>query len=117
MQWQNIISITIGTTIGTVSLLISILLIIICCYKRSHPNQSISKQEDALNSVIINKNGRSNSSTSFINNDYHNNMTLLASLRRLAILELEQQQQTETFAYENPSLDNTELTQTKTVRF
>jgi hypothetical protein len=111
----NIISITIGTIIGTVSLLITIILTIICCYKRSHPNQSISKQEDALHSVIINKHVRSNSSTSFINNDYHNNMTLLASARRLAILELEQQ--TETFAYENPSLDYTELTHTKTMRF
>ena len=111
----DIISITIGTIIGTILLLISIILIIICCYKHSHSNQSISKQDDSLRSVIINKHFRSHSSISFVNNDYHNNMTLLASPRRLAILELEQQ--TQTFAYENPSLDHIELTHTKTMRF
>jgi len=111
---ENNISIIIGTTIGIILLLISIILIIICCYKRSRHNQSLSKQEDSLHSVIINKHFRS---VSFINNDYHNKMTLLASPRRLAILELQQQQQQETFTYENPSLNLNELINPKTMRF
>lgn len=100
----NDISIIIGTTIGIIVLLILLIVLIIYCYKRYE-----HKQEDL---VIINKNARS---ISFINSSYHNNMTLLASPRRLAILELQQQE--EMFTYENPSLDLNELIQSKTVRF
>jgi uncharacterized membrane protein YukC len=101
---NNNIPIIIGATIGSILLLILIIIILIYCYK-----QSQSKQDDSLHSVIIDKHFRS---ISFINNDYHNNMTLLASPRRLALLELQQ-----TFTYENSSFDFNEFINTKTMRF
>jgi uncharacterized membrane protein YukC len=101
----NNISIIVGATIGIILLLILIIITIIYFYKQSRQNQS----KDSLHSVIINKHIRS---ISFINNDYHNNMTLLVSPRRLAILELQQQ-----FNYENSSFDLNELTHPKTIRF
>jgi uncharacterized membrane protein YukC len=103
----NNISIIVGATIGIILLLILIIITIIYYYKHSHYNQT----KDSLHSVIINKHIRS---ISFINNDYHNNTTLLVSPRRLAILELQQQQE---FNYENSSFDLNELTNSKTMRF
>jgi hypothetical protein len=109
---DNNISIIIGTTIAVISFLILITMTIICCYKRFHRNQFQSREDDSFNSVIMNKHIRS---ISFISNDYHNNMTLLASPRRLAMLELQQQE--EKLTYENPSFDLNELLNTKTMRF
>jgi len=103
----NNISIIVGATIGIILLLILIIITIIYFYKQFRQNQS----KNSLHSVIINKHIRS---ISFINNDYHNNRTLLVSPRRLAILELQQQQE---FNYENSSFDLNELTHPKTIRF
>jgi hypothetical protein len=100
----NDISVIIGPTIGILLLLILIITIIIYCYKHSHHNQSISKQNNSRH--------KHSQSISSINNDYHNNMTLLASPRRLAILELQQQ-----FSYENSSCDLNELIDATTIRF
>lgn len=120
----DIIWVTVGTIISIVFVIILIIIItVICCYKRSHLNPTKSKQDDSLQSMITNKYSRSNSSISFINNAYHNSTTLLASNRRFAILELQQQEEqnlnpSQTFAYENPSCDLNELTiDTKTMRF
>ncbi len=102
------IFIIIGTTIGTILCLIFILITIIYCYKRFYHQ---SKEEDeSFHSVMVNKHFRS---ISFISNDYHNNMTLMVPSRRLAILELQQQDEEEQFTYENPLLE----IDTKTVRF
>lgn len=49
---------------------------------------------------------------SFISEDVHNHLTLLASSRRLAILELQQQGE-QISSYENPTFDLNE----KTMRF
>ncbi len=87
-------------------------MIIICCCKYFHRNQTQSRENDSLQSVFVNKHVRS---ISFISNDYHNNMTLLASPRRLAMLELQQQE--EKLSYENSSFDLNELFNTKTIRF
>lgn len=112
--------IAIGTTLGTVLLLICIILTIVYCYTHFYYNRSISKQEQSLHSAMINKDFRSNSSISFINYDYHNNTTLLAPSRRLAILELQQEQTlnpSQTFAYENPSFHLNEIKHIRTMRF
>jgi hypothetical protein len=111
----NNISIIIGTTIGITIFVILFIMIIIYCCKRIHRRQFQSRENDSLQSVITNKHVRS---ISFVSNDYHNNMTLLASPRRLAMLELQQQEEEEEeFSYENSSFDFNELFDTKTMRF
>ena len=65
--------------------------------------------------MISNKNVRINLSVSFTNSDYHDNMTLLMSFRRLTILKL-QQEQCQTFTYENSPLNLSELANMKIVQ-
>lgn len=88
--------------IGIVTFITSILFAILCLHKRSH-----SKNEPPLHAVIITKHFQS---ASFINNAYHNDMTLVVSSRRLAMLELDQQ--IDALAYDNP----TDLTDSKAIR-
>ena len=107
----NIVSVIFGVVISSVLILIPIIITIIYCYKRSHHNQ---EQEDSLHTVIRSKNIRSDSTISIINDGYHNNMTLLASPRRLAILELQQQR---TLTHENSTFNSTELLNTEIMRF
>ena len=98
------LSIIIGAIIGaSFSLLFVIILIIYSC-KRCQ--SSSVNQDDSLHSIIVQKSSRS---MSFISDDFHNNMTLLASPRRLAILELQQQEE-EISSYENPAFDLNERT-------
>jgi len=145
----EIIFVIIGITAGT-GLLVGSIITTYFCYKRYRRNQLTSNiqpskqqhEEDYLHSVIINqhiaKHLRPNSAISFISNNYHNEMTLIAPPRRLAMLEEQQKQQNEratlvienplislstnpiekkletlqTFVYENPSLELGELTTT-----
>lgn len=102
-------SLIIGITIGVILVFILLIILIIFYYKRF-----FRKHDD---SMIIHKDTRS---ISFINYDYHYNMTLLASPRRLAILELQQKQEEEedeSCTYDNPSFNSNELIQSRTVRF
>ncbi|CAF0740475.1 unnamed protein product [Adineta steineri] len=113
----DIIFVIIGVTAGT-GLLISSIITTYCCCKRYRRNrlpsnsQSTKQQheEDYLHTVIINqhiaKHLRPNSALSFISNSYHNDMTLIAPPRRLAVLEQQQQLQKQhepaTLIIENP---------------
>jgi len=148
----EIIFVIIGITAGT-GLLVGSIITTYFCYKRYRRNQLTSNiqpskqqhEEDYLHSVIINqhiaKHLRPNSAISFISNNYHNEMTLIAPPRRLAMLEEQQKQQNEratlvienplislstnpiekkletlqTFVYENPSLELGELTTTSAI--
>jgi hypothetical protein len=151
----EIIFVIVGITAGT-GLLISSIITTYCCYKRYRRNQLTSNiqpskqqhEEDYLHSVIINqhiaKHLRPNSTISFISDNYHNDMTLIAPPRRLAMLEQQQQQQQhepamlvienplvslsinpieeksarlQTFVYENPSLELGELPTTSAIQF
>jgi hypothetical protein len=150
----DIIFVIIGVTAGT-GLLLGSIITTYCCCKRYRRNQLTSnsqaikqqqQQEDYLHSVIINqhiaKHLRPNSAISFISNDYHNDMTLIAPPRRLAMLEQQQRQQEPTtlvienplislstntveqksiplqsFVYENPSLELGELPTIGTIQF
>jgi hypothetical protein len=151
----EIIFVIVGITAGTGLLLGSIITTYCCCkrYRRHQLPSNIqpSKQqheEDYLHSVIINqhiaKHLRPNSAVSFISNNYHNDMTLIAPPRRLAMLEQQQQQRQhepatlvienpiislspnpreqkparlQTFVYENPSLELGELPTTSAIQF
>ena len=149
----DIIFVIIGVTAGT-GLLIGSIITTYCCCKRYRRNESTvtsqpSKQqqeEDYLHSVIINqhiaKHLRPNSTISFISNSYHNDMTLIAPPRRLAMLEQQQRQHEpgtliienplislstntierksaplQSFVYENPSLELGELPTTDGIHF
>ena len=104
----DIIFVIIGATAGA-GLLISSILTTYCCCKRyrraqlrrdSQPSkqQQQTKQQqqeqDYLHTVIINqhiaRHLRPQSAVSFISNNYHNDMTLIAPPRRLAVLEQQQ---------------------------
>jgi len=148
----EIIFVIIGITAGT-GLLVGSIITTYFCYKRYRRNQLTSNiqpskqqhEEDYLHSVIINqhiaRHLRPNSAISFISNNYHNEMTMIAPPRRLAMLEQQQKQQYEratlvienpiislstnpieqkletlqTFVYENPSLELGELTTTSAI--
>jgi hypothetical protein len=148
----EIIFVIIGITAGT-GLLVGSIITTYFCYKRYRRNQLTSNiqpskqqhEEDYLHSVIINqhiaRHLRPNSAISFISNNYHNEMTMIAPPRRLAMLEQQQKQQYEratlvienpiislstnpieqkletlqTFVYENPSLELGELTLTSAI--
>ncbi|CAF1338069.1 unnamed protein product [Rotaria magnacalcarata] len=68
--------------------------------------QQEQQQQDYLHSVIINQHIarqlRPNSAISFISDNYHNTMTLIASPHRLAMLEQQQKQEPTTLVIENP---------------
>ncbi|CAF0760965.1 unnamed protein product [Rotaria sordida] len=147
----DIIFVLIGVTAGT-GLLLGSILTTYCCCKRyfrsqltssSQPSKQQQQQQeqehqDYLHSVIVNqhiaRHLRPNSTISFISDNYHNNMTLIASPHRLAMLEQQQRQQEpatlvienplislssntgeqkstvlESFVYENPTLELGEL--------
>lgn len=136
----------VGITAGT-GLLLGSILTTYCCYKRYRRQQFTSNyhstkqqhEDDYLHSVIINqhiaKHLRPNSTVSCISQNYHNDMTLIAPPRRLALLEQQQKQQTEpavfvienplsqksstlqTFVYENPSLELGELTNSSAIQY
>ncbi len=150
----DIVFVIIGVTAGT-GLLISSIITTYCCCKRYRRNQLTSnsqptkqQQDDYLHTVIINqhiaRHLRPNSAISFISNNYHNDMTLIAPPRRLAMLEQQQQQRQhepatlvienpihslspnpreqkparlQTFVYENPSLELGELPTTSAIQF
>lgn len=114
----DIIFVIIVITAGT-GLLLSSIITTYCCFKRYLRNQStsnsqVSKQQlhqpppDYLHSVIVNqhiaRHLRPSSAISFISDNYHNNMTLIASPHRLAMLEQQQRQQQDpgTLVIENP---------------
>lgn len=96
----SLISVTTGATVGVVSFLALVILTINCLHKRSHHSTTITK---------------SARSASFVSKTYHNHMTLVASPRRLAILELEQQE--EAFVSSSPSTDCTHSSSASIVRF
>jgi len=148
----EIIFVIIGIIVAT-GLLLGSIITTYCYCKRYKQNrltenaQSIKQQreEDYLHSVIINqhiaRHLRPNSAVSFISNNYHNEMTLIAPPRRLALLEQQQKQHDpavlvienpilssssnhttyqrtpsiQTFVYENPTLELGESTTTSTV--
>lgn len=152
----EIIFVIIGITAGT-GLLLGSILTTYCCYKRyrrrrrlSSNTQSTKQQheEDYLHSVIINqhiaKHLRPNSTLSCISQNYHNEMTLIAPPRRLALLEQQQKQPQQeatvlvignplrthstnplpqksptiqTFVYENPSLELGELSNNSAIQY
>jgi len=108
----DIVFVIIGVTAGT-GLLISSIITTYCCCKRYRRNQLTSnsqptkqQQDDYLHTVIINqhiaRHLRPNSAISFISNNYHNDMTLIAPPRRLAVLEQQQQQELTSTILENP---------------
>jgi hypothetical protein len=109
----DIIFVIVGVTAGT-GLLISSIITTYCCLKRYRRNHLTSnsqptkqqQEEDYLHSVIINqhiaRHLRPNSTISFISDDFHNDMTLIAPPRRLALLEQQQQQEPATLIIENP---------------
>ncbi|CAF3566845.1 unnamed protein product [Rotaria sordida] len=116
----DIIFVLIGVTAGT-GLLLGSILTTYCCCKRyfrsqltssSQPSKQQQQQQeqehqDYLHSVIVNqhiaRHLRPNSTISFISDNYHNNMTLIASPHRLAMLEQQQrQQESATLVIENP---------------
>jgi hypothetical protein len=144
----EIIFVIIGITAGTGLLLGSIITTYCCCkrYRRTSNIQPTKQQheEDYLHSVIINqhiaKHLRPNSAVSFVSNNYHNDMTLIAPPRRLAMLEQQQQEPAmfvienplislsntsreqksgtlQTFVYENPSLELGELPPTRAIQY
>ena len=99
----DIIFVITGITAG-IGLLATSIITTYCCFKRYGRNQSITdspslkqQQQDCLNAVIINqhiaKHLRPNSAISFISDNYHNDMTLIAPIRRLAMLEQQQRRQ------------------------
>ena len=92
------ISIILRTAIGTVAFL-SCVLIAMCCFKRSRRMQTVSKRpmtkEEKAAHLSSMTHSRQCRSQSFISHDYHHNMTLPASTRRIEVI-LEQQQQTST---------------------
>ena len=111
----EIIFVIIGVTAGTGALFGSIITTYYCCkrhrrhpppspYHRSKPPQC---DEDYLHSVIINqhiaRHLRPQSTISFISDQFHHDMTLMAPPRRLAMLEQQQQQgDPATLIIENP---------------
>ncbi|CAF1688662.1 unnamed protein product, partial [Adineta ricciae] len=120
----DIIFVIIGATAGA-GLLISSILTTYCCCKRygraqlrrdSQPSKQQQQQqqaqhqqqeEDYLHTVIINqhiaRHLRPQSAVSFISNNYHNDMTLIAPPRRLAVLEQQQKlHEPATLVIENP---------------
>lgn len=109
----EIIFVIVGITAGT-GLLISSIITTYCCCKRYRRNQLSTNiqptkqqhEEDYLHSVIINqhiaRHLRPNSTISCISHHYHNDMTLIAPPRRLAMLEQQQQNQPATLVIENP---------------
>jgi hypothetical protein len=149
----EIIFVIIGITAGT-GLLLGSIITTYCCYKRYRRHQLTANtqptkrphDEDYLHSVIINqhiaKHLRPNSTLSCISNNYHNDMTLIAPPRRLAMLEQQQQHEPavlvienplisisnhpvqlqksatiQTFVYENPSLELGELTSNSAIQY
>jgi hypothetical protein len=147
----EIIFVIIGITAGT-GLLLGSIITTYCCYKRYRRHQLTSNtqpikrphDEDYLHSVIINqhiaKHLRPNSTLSCISNNYHNDMTLIAPPRRLAMLEQQQQEPAvlvienplisltsypvqqksatlQTFVYENPSLELGELPSNSAIQY
>lgn len=151
----EIIFVIIGITAGT-GLILGSILTTYCCYKRyrrhrlNSNTQSTKQQhdEDYLHSVIINqhiaKHLRPNSTLSCISQNYHNEMTLIAPPRRLAVLEQQQKQSQQedavlvignplrtqsvnplpqksptiqTFVYENPSLELGELSNNSAIQY
>ena len=136
----DIMFVIIGVTAGS-GLLLGSIITTFCCCKRYRRNRSTSHQQpskqrqddDYFDSVIINqhiaKHLRPESTLSFVSDHYHNDMTLIASPRRLAMLEQQQKQEpvtlvignpyvsasanvddvnstpTQSFVYENPSLE------------
>lgn len=140
----EIIFVVIGVTAGAGLILGSIITTYCYCKRYRHhpdsPHPHVSKQRqdsDYLHSVIINqhiaRHLRPQSSISFVSNNYHHDMTLMAPPRRLALLEQQQQRyqepgtliienphiafsgaptielQSSSFVYENPSLELGEL--------
>lgn len=103
----NLSTVIIGAIIGASLSLLGIIILIIYSYK--HCQTSSVQHDDSLHSIIVQKSSRS---MSFISEDVHNHLTLLASSRRLAILELQQQGE-QISSYENPTFDLNE----KTMRF
>ena len=150
----EIVIVAVTLTVGAGLLVSSIFTAYVCCRRyhrhRLRTNQRLSKhrqEEDYLHSVIINqhiaRHLRPQSSISFISNNYHHDMTLMAPPRRLALLEQQQQQQPKrepatlvienplnslstvntidgqshsSYIYENPSLELGELTTVNSVR-
>ena len=143
----ELLFVIIGITAGT-GLLLASILTTYCCYKRYRRQQFPSSfhstkqqhEEDYLHSVIINqhiaKHLRPNSAISCISQNYHNDMTLIAPPRRLALLEQQQQKQQpgatvlvienpltqksstlQSFVYENPSLELGELTNNSAIQY
>ena len=118
----DIIFVIIGVTAGT-GLLISSILTTYCCCKRQRraalasAAESAKQQaeEDYLHTVIINqhiaRHLRPQSAVSFISHNYHNDMTLIAPPRRLAVLEQQQKQhEPATLIIENPLISLTTST-------
>jgi hypothetical protein len=147
----EIIFVVIGVTAGTGLILGSIITTYCYCKRYRHdpdpPHLHVSKQRqdnDYLHSVIINqhiaRHLRPQSSISFVSNNYHHDMTLMAPPRRLALLEQQQQRnqepgtliienplislsgapniglQSSSFVYENPSLELGELSTTNSAQ-
>lgn len=121
----EIIFVIIGVTAGTGLLFGSIVTTYYCCkrHRRSSPPSPyhLSKppqpDDDYLHSVIINqhiaRHLRPQSTISFISDQYHHDMTLMAPPRRLALLEQQQQlQPSGTLIFENPL---TSLPETRSV--
>jgi hypothetical protein len=123
----DLIFVIIGVTAGA-GLLIGSIITTYCCCKRYRRHQLTSntqpskqqQEADYLHSVIINqhiaRHLRPNSSISCISNNYHNDMTLIAPPRRLAMLEQQQRQEPATLVIENPliSLSNNAIQQKPT---
>ncbi|CAF3401764.1 unnamed protein product [Rotaria socialis] len=74
--------------------------------QQQQQQQQEQQQQDYLHSVIVNqhiaRHLRPNSAISFISDNYHNTMTLIASPHRLAMLEQQQKQEPTTLVIENP---------------
>jgi hypothetical protein len=110
----DILFVIIGVTAGTGLLISSIITTYCCCrrYRRTPlttaPQSSKQQAEDDyLHTVIINqhiaRHLRPQSAVSFISSNYHNDMTLIAPPRRLAVLEQQQKQhEPATLIIENP---------------
>ena len=115
----EIIFVIISITAGT-GLLLGSIITTYCCCKR-HRRQQLTantqpikrpRDEDYLHSVIINqhiaRHLRPNSTLSCISNNYHNDMTLIAPPRRLAMLEQQQQpHEPAVLVIENPLISTT----------
>jgi len=112
----DLVMVIVGITAGTALLFGSLITTIFCCKRhrrmRQTLNQSTKRQQqlqsdgDCLHSVIINqhiaKHLRQQPSISFITNNRHNDLTLIAPSHRFAMLEQQQQQQAATLVIENP---------------